>query len=184
MYQLCQLIPISNINNWCWSMQLKINWQVTVAQCNSNCSRIGIFSVYIIGVRLSDCLLTRLQPFATVQSCTVSLSRTVSSLLSHPIYIYCCWMYCQGSCCYDNLSTWSLTLCCGCDYCRSKNSCYITLWGWRLDDMGPRFISHLRTFWCTESSYFTSTQYPDGVRSVGIQRPESADLCWRKLNAW
>ena len=87
MYQLRQLIPISNINNWCWSMQLKINWQVTVAQCNSNCSRIGIFSVYIIGVRLSDCLLTRLQPFATVQSCTVSLSRTVSSLLSHPIYI-------------------------------------------------------------------------------------------------
>jgi len=36
-------------------------------------------------------------------------------------------------------------------------------------DMGPRFRSHLRTFWCAESPYFTSTQYPDGVRSVGIQ---------------
>ena len=183
MYQLRQLIPINNINNWCWSMQLKINWQVTVAQCNSNCSRIGIFSVYITGVRLSDFG----DKVATICNCAVLYCFTIKDcvLIALPPYIYIavgCIVRAAAIMTISLHDHW--TLCCGCDYCGSKNSCYITLWGWRLDDMGPRFISHLRTFWCTESPYFTSTQYPDGVRSVGIQGPESADLCWRKLNAW
>jgi len=182
MYQLRQLIPISNINNWCWSMQLKINWQVTVAQCNSNCSRIGIFSVYIIGVRLSDCW----QGCNHLQLCSLVLFHYQGLCPHCSPTLYSCWMYSQGSCYYDNLSTWSLNTVLWVWLLREQELMLHYLvrmtFGWH--GMGPRFISHLRTFWCTESPYFTSKQYPDGVRSVGIQGPESADLRWRKLNAW
>ena len=182
MYQLRQLIPISNINNWCWSMQLKINWQVTVAQWNSNCSRIGIFSVYITGVRLSDWW----QGCNHLQLCSLVLFhyRGLCPHCSPTLYIYIaveCTVRAAAI-----MTIYMITEHCAVGVIIAGARTHATLLC--EDDVWMTWVPDLYPIWEHSGVLKVLILLPHNILMVWGQLAftdlESADLCLQKLNVW